>query len=82
MSIVFLLIKGIYSHNMVYILQSFLLAAAVLFSWTNASAQTLPTCVNISSHSWSCWMNLGLLGAAGITPPEEFVEKAQKLVVD
>lgn len=35
-----------------------------------------------ANRSWSCWMNPVLLEAATITLPEEFVEKAQKLIVD
>ena len=36
----------------------------------------------IANRSWSSWINPGLLGNAGVTLSEEFVEKSQKLDVD
>ncbi|MFT5700517.1 MAG: ABC-type uncharacterized transport system substrate-binding protein [Desulforhopalus sp.] len=36
----------------------------------------------IANRSWSSWMNLTLLGFAGIVLPENFIEKSQQLVED
>lgn len=36
----------------------------------------------IANRSWTSWVNPELADAAGITLPQEFVEKSQKLVVD